>query len=56
MTETSPASVDFSALTAPVTVAEVAQFRRAVRASGADWPSTGAPVATVIGGRSRPSS
>lgn len=50
MTETSPAPVDFSALTAAVTTAEVTQFRRDARASGADWPSTGAPVATLIGG------
>ena len=48
MPETSPASVDLSALSAPVSKTEVAEFRSAARASGRRWPSSGMPVAAMI--------
>lgn len=51
MPETFPATADFSALTKPITAAEVAAFRREVRASGAPWGRNPATVVvwTVLG-------
>ncbi|GAA1439194.1 hypothetical protein [Leifsonia poae] len=48
MPETSPASVDLSALSSPVSKDEAAQFRSAARASGGRWPSPGMPFIVLI--------
>ncbi|MFF1879807.1 hypothetical protein [Leifsonia sp. NPDC058230] len=51
MPETFPATADFSALTRPITMAEVAAYRRETRASGAPWSRNTIAVVlwTVIG-------
>jgi hypothetical protein len=51
VSETFPATADFSALTEPITTTEVAAFRREVRASGAPWSRNWTAVLwwTVLG-------
>ncbi|WP_431278192.1 hypothetical protein [Leifsonia poae] len=44
MPETFPATADFTALTRPITPADVAAFRREVRASGARWGGTSTTI------------